>query len=220
MRRTPTYRRNFEDLDTLVSAPYPRRIRLERLRIPAIAGLGVAVGSTAAASPFAPLAVVGAIWVGVLLITNLELALMAILVLRPILDLWTEGMNVPGIPALLDASGLVAVTLALLGVAYVRLVKIDVSRVPVAIPFLAFFVVATFCPPRQRRPRGVNGFISEAIRAICAVRFDVLRDSAVLRGQNDLSWYSRHRALSRSSGVLEKYSWATPSTCILPWPPE
>lgn len=155
----------------------PRQpVTLSALRLPLVAGVSVAIGSTAVASSLAPIAIALTMWLAYLLVASPEVALLGVMLARPMLDLWDGGVAIPGSPTVLDASAALAILLIILGTAYIASKNTDVLRIPLVLPFMAFIVVATVSLLASAQP---GQTIASLIRLVAQLVLFVLTFSVV-----------------------------------------
>lgn len=119
--------------------------RKEQVLLSGSGALGaLAVGAaTAISSPIVPLAAIISVALGYLLLVIPEVAIAVLLLSRPLMDLAPEALHVPGFGSALDLSAAVALLLVAAGTIYLLANRIDVMRIPLLVPFIAFLMVAT-----------------------------------------------------------------------------
>ncbi len=126
--------------------------RATRATLPAAVGAGVALGFAAAFSSLGLLVGVTGLSLGYLLLLAPEGGILLILLLRPVMDLAPEGLSVPGFGNVLDLSAIVALLLAGTGAIYVMSRRIDIFRIPLALPFAALLAVSAATLPISSDP--------------------------------------------------------------------
>ena len=110
--------------------------------LPAALGLGGLVGSLSVVSPAAILlAIAGSATLSFLFVVQTEAAILAILFIRPILDLLPAALNVPGFAKGFGLPEMVALLLAIGGGLLILARRIDPFRIPAALPFVALLLV-------------------------------------------------------------------------------
>lgn len=109
--------------------------------LPAALGLGGVIGSLSGISTALPLAVVGSGTLTALLLLQPEVAILAILFIRPVVDLVPFGLSVPGFAKEFGIAETVALLLVLVGGIVILAQRIDPFRIPAVLPFIALLSV-------------------------------------------------------------------------------